>query len=82
MSNEEKILEGLEDIRSDLATVKRKINDIEFEIMFKEPESEPPLTIEEQRVAFRKLIDSISDEEAAEFGRYVDELEREKGGIL
>lgn len=81
VSNEEKILDRLEDVRADLATVKAKVDAIERDILFKDWKEQAP-TREEQREAFHDLINSISDEDAEEFGRMVEEMERQKGGML
>ncbi len=78
MSNEEKILAELKAIRADVEMMKSDIETIKVEGTRREPTPTPEAQLE----AFHRLINSITDEEAAEFGRYVDELEREKGGIL
>lgn len=80
MSNEEKILAALEDIRSDLATIKTKLDGINTNIKAKNSKSNP--TPAQQREAFHDLINSISDEDAKEFGKMVEEMERQKGGML
>ncbi len=81
MSNEEKIFEGLEDIRSDLATVKVKIDDIEMRMAF--GISEPQPTPAQQLEAIRQMHElfPFTDEENEEFGRYMEELENKRGDI-
>ena len=76
MSNEEKILAGLEDIRADLATIKCKVDEIEFKIMFGD-DSEPPSDLISQ---MRELF-PFTDEENEEFGKYMTELENQRGRL-
>ena len=72
MSNEEKIFEGLEDIRSELAIIETKINDIELQIKSTNHEAEP--TPEEQSETIRLMHElfPFTDEENEEFGKYMD----------
>lgn len=79
MTNEEKILAELENIKAELATLKRSIDDIEMKILFSEPEPEP--TSEQQRAAIIGLSQLLTDEEKESFGKYMDEIERRKGII-
>ena len=78
MSNEEKILAELEAIRAELATVRAEVEELKTASILEKP----ALTPEQRLAAFHKLIDSISDEEAEEFGRFVDEMEPQKGGVI
>ena len=45
------------------------------------PREEPMPTLEEQRKAFIELSQLFTDEEAESFGKYMDEIERQKGII-
>ena len=83
MSNEEKILAELKAIRAELATVQSEVVTMRAEVARlngKNKKSTP--TPAQQREAFHDLINSISDEDAEEFGRMVEEMERQKGGML
>lgn len=77
MSNEEKILAELKAIRAELATVEARLNNIEMKSVRKEPEP----TSAQQLKAVIEMSHLLTDEEKENFGKYMDEIERQKGII-